>query len=88
MAEEYDRGFAAGFEFARMCVLSCYVAGDESARSLKDHIDHHLQTAITEAETDPAALRRRLMDQWNNQPKPTAEIINLADARAMLQGAA
>ena len=47
MAEEYDRGFAAGFEFARMCVLSCYVAGDDSARQLKDHIDHCLQTAIS-----------------------------------------
>ena len=88
MAEEYDRGFAAGFEYARMCVLSCYVAGDDSARQLKDHIDRCLQTAISEAESDPATLRRRLMDEWNGQPKPQAEVVSLSIWRDMKGAAA
>ena len=88
MAEEYDRGFAAAFEYARILIHTCYVPGDDSAKFLNEHLDHCLQAATREAETDPDALRRRLLALWHDKPNPIAEIVNLADVRAMMKGAA
>ena len=64
--------------------------GDDSARFLNQHLDDHLQAAIAEARTDPDALRRRLVSLWHEKPKPEveAEVVSLADVRAMMKGAA
>jgi hypothetical protein len=84
---EYDRGFAAAFEYARLLVLTAYIPLDDSAKRLNDLLDQTLQDAMRDAETDPEALRRRLLAIWHNQPKLGAEVVSL-DTWRTLKGAA
>jgi hypothetical protein len=92
---EYERGFISGLEFGRMAALISYVAVDDVAWELRDHLNNTLLAAMSEAERDPAALRRRLLAAFlqcapaeptdPTAPPPSAEVISLAERRKASQ---
>jgi hypothetical protein len=86
--DTYERGFLAGLEFGRIQALTCYDAIDAEAMRFKRFLDDEFQKVIAEGEADPDALRRRLLQAWNDRPLPSAEIVSLADVRATMKGAA
>lgn len=82
--EEYERGFAAAFEYARLLVTRCYEPLDDHAWRLRDHLDQQLSDACLDAQWDPADLRRRIMEMPRVErpaPPTPAEVVDLAAVR-------
>ena len=67
-SKDYDRGFAAGFEYARMATL---IHIDATAGELKQRVSQRLKEATAECAEDPHGLRQRLLKEWHaNPPEP------------------